>query len=254
MKLASQNKTDDWTMDDLGTVLKDLKTNKSRDALGYLNELFKPKAKGSDLKLALLKLINRIKLKLEYPKCLELCNITSIFKRKGNISDFRQYRGILRVLVFRSILERLIYNDKYYTIDDNLTDANVGARKHRNIRDNLFVVNAILNSVKKGSAEAIDLFTYDVDKCFDALWTHECINDLFESGLKNYQLTLLFNMNQSAQVAVKTEQGMTKSVSISNIIMLHCFVQPPWTNWQSLHMKTRNLCICTRGMCLCPPY
>ena len=169
MKLASQNKTDDWTMEDLDTVLKDLKTNKSRDALGYLNELFKPKAIGSDLKLALLKLMNRIKQKQEYPKCLEMCNITSIFKRKGNISDFSQYRGIFRVLVFRSILERLIYNDEYITVDDNLTDANVGARKHRNIRDNLFVVNAILNSIKRGSEEAIDLCTYDVDKCFDAL-------------------------------------------------------------------------------------
>ena len=79
-----------------------------------------------------------------------MCNITSIFKRKGSINEFSQYRRTFRVLVFRSILDRLIYNDEYCnTIDDNLTDANVGARKNRNIRDKLFVVNAVLNYVKR---------------------------------------------------------------------------------------------------------
>ena len=103
------------------------------------------------------------------------------------------------MLVLRTILEKLIYNDEYQTIDDNLTDANVGARKHRNIRDNLFVVNAISNSIKRGSEEAVDLCTYDVDKCFDALWTYGCIHDLYEAGLKNDKLTLLFKLNKSAQ-------------------------------------------------------
>ena len=196
-----------------------MKTNKSRDALGYLNELFKPNVIGSDLKLALLKLMNKIKQNQEYPKCLELCNITSIFKPKGSINDFSQYRGIFRVLVFRSILERLIYNDEYYTIDGNLTDANLGARKQRKMRDNLFAVNAIMNSIKRGSEEPIDLCTYDVERCFDALWTYECINNLYESGFKNDKLTLLFKMNQCAQVAVKTSHGLTQRVNISNIIM-----------------------------------
>ena len=63
MNLASQNKTEDWSMDDLDIVLKGLKTNKYRDALGYLNELFKPDTIGSDFKLALLKLMNSIKQK-----------------------------------------------------------------------------------------------------------------------------------------------------------------------------------------------
>ena len=144
--MASHNKTEDWTMDELETVLKGLKTNISRDALGYLNELFKPDIIGDDLKLAVLKLMNKIKEKQIYPKCLQLCNISSIYKQRGSRNHFSQYRGIFRVLVLRTILEKLIYNDEYQTIDDNLTDANVGARKQRNIRDNLFVVNAITNS------------------------------------------------------------------------------------------------------------
>ena len=126
------------------------------------------------------------------------------------------------MLIFRSILEKLIYNDEYHTIDSNLTDSNVGARKSRNIRDNLFVVYAVLNSVKRGNEEAVDVGAYDVEKYFDALWTYECINDLYEAGLKNDKLTLLFNMNQTAQVAVKTAHGMIERVKIQNSCANNC--------------------------------
>ena len=87
--------------------------------------------------------------------------------------------------IFRSIIDRLIYNDEYKNIDSNLTDPNVEARKGRNIRDNIFVLNAVTNSVVKGNPQPIDMQLYDVEKCFDALWMEECINDIFDAGLDN---------------------------------------------------------------------
>lgn len=214
IKSAKENKTPDWDMYDLDEALKGLRKNKSSDAHGYINELFRPEVIGTNLKMGLLQLMNNIKQQQIFPQQLEACNIASIFKNKGSKQDFDKYRGIFRVPIFRAILEKLIYNDEYATIDSNLTDANVGARKSRNIRDNLYVVNAILNSVKKGSEELVDLCTYDVEKCFDALWSYECINDLFEAGLRNDKLALLFEMNQIAQIAIKTSQGMTERVTI----------------------------------------
>ena len=67
-------------------------------------------------------------------------------KRKEKRNSFESYRGIFRVTIFRTILDKLINIDEYKNIDKNLTDANVGARKKRNIRDNIFVLNAIINS------------------------------------------------------------------------------------------------------------
>ena len=78
---------------------------------------------------------------------MEKCNITSLHK-KGSKRDFDNYRGVFRVEILRSILDRLTYNDSYYTIDSNLTDGSVGARKQRSVRDNIFVIAAVINSVK----------------------------------------------------------------------------------------------------------
>ena len=70
-------------------------------------------------------------------------------------------RGIFGVTIFRHILDKLIYNDTYKTIDEKLTDCNVGARKERNHRDNLFVLYGVINSVLNGEMEEIDLQLFD---------------------------------------------------------------------------------------------
>ena len=54
-------------MDQLDVVLKYLKTNKSRDPLGYVNKIVKPGEAGYDLKLAILKLLNRTKKDQVFP-------------------------------------------------------------------------------------------------------------------------------------------------------------------------------------------
>ena len=148
-------------MKQLETVLDYLKKNKSRDPLGYANEICRPEVAGDDLKKATLSLMNRIKIEQIFPDALEYCDISSIWKLKGSRNDFEFYRGIFRVTIFRSILD-------------------------------IFVMNAIINSVLKGNAEAIDVQVYDVEKCFDTLWLQECINDLYEAGLNNDKLPLLF--------------------------------------------------------------
>ena len=51
--------------------------------------------------------------------------------------------------ILRGIFDRLIYNDEYPNIDEHMTDSNVEARSGRNIRDNIFVINAVLNQIRR---------------------------------------------------------------------------------------------------------
>ena len=61
LDMARKNVTPNWTMIELEKVLKSMKNNKSRDPYGYINELFKENAAGSELKIAVLRMMNRIK-------------------------------------------------------------------------------------------------------------------------------------------------------------------------------------------------
>ena len=65
-----------------------------------------------------------------------------------------------------------------------------------------------------------NLYAYrNIEKCFDALWMQECINDLWETGFQNDKLPLLYLENQTAQIAIKTAQGYSKRKTIRNIVM-----------------------------------
>ena len=74
-------------------------------------ELFK--FAGKDLKDSLLKLYNRIKKTHLYPRIFQQRNITSLYKKKGEMSDFENQRGIFSVAKIASILDKMIYNDKW---------------------------------------------------------------------------------------------------------------------------------------------
>ena len=190
LKELEETKTSKWTIEDLDRVLKDLKTNKTRDPHGFINELFKPGVLGDDLKLAMLHLFNSIKQEQKLPRFMQFANITTIYKRKGSRQEMDNDRGIFVVSVLRMILDSLIYKEKYPLIDREMSDSNIGARKNRNIRDHLFVVYAIMNSVLNGNEGPVDIQIYDVEKCFDALWLNDCMLDQCETLMPNARKSL----------------------------------------------------------------
>ena len=78
LNLAKNIKTPPWEMKDLEKVLKDLKKQKSRDPMGLANDIFRPEVAGSDLKLAILKLMNRIKDEQIYPESPKFLNLENM--------------------------------------------------------------------------------------------------------------------------------------------------------------------------------
>ena len=133
----------------------------------------------------------------------------------------------------RSILDKLIYNDKYSIIDRNISPSNIGGRKERNIRDHLFVINAILQDIKLNKNECVDIGIFDVRKCFDKMWSREKANDFYEAGVNDDIFVLVANSNQSCKIAIKTPWGsLTPRIELKNVEMqggvltpLKCSVQ-----------------------------
>ena len=207
-----------WSNNDLTKVLKNLKMNKSRDPHLLINEIFKPGVIGTDLQKSLLFLFNRVKVQFEIPEIMQFANIVSIYKGKGVKNDLKNDRGIFIMNIFKSIMMKMIYNQEYDVIDLNMSDSNIGARKKMNIRNHIFVLNGIINEALK-TGKSVDIQILDYRQCFDSMWMEDCINDLYDYGVKSPNLALIYEANKVNKVAVMTPNGLTTRTNVEQIVM-----------------------------------
>ena len=218
---AKLKKTAPWKMTELEVVLKKIKKDKARDPEGLINELFKPGVIGDDLKLSLLLMFNKIKDQGTVPDLLKKANISAIPKKKGSRLEIENERGIFICSVFRNILMRLVYGDKYDSIDDNMSDSNVGSRKNKSIRNHLFVLNAVINDVMSSNKKTpIEVQQMDFRQMFDSEQPTQCLNALFESGVDDDHLVMINEANKNNSIAVKTPSGeISERANIKENIM-----------------------------------
>ena len=219
LQVAKETSSKPWSMKHLEKVLSSLKTTKARDPKGLVNDLFKPGVIGQNLKKSLLTLLNKIKVECIIPEFMEWANITSLYKGKGDRLDLTNDRGIFLVTVFRGILMKLIYNDKYDILDKNMSDSNVGGRKGKSIRNHIFLINGIIMDVLSSKSKSIDVQILDYKQCFDAMWLEETLNDMYEGGLTDNNLAVLYEANKKVKVAVKTPHGLTDRIEVNKIIL-----------------------------------
>ena len=76
-------------------------------------------------------------------------------------------------------------------IGQNMSCSNIGARKNRNIRDHLFVINAILNDINIRKIQNVDIQIVDIEKCFDKMSFKETANDLYNVGVQDDNFVLM---------------------------------------------------------------
>ena len=220
LKLSSNNKSKPWKLKDLEKILRHLKRNKARDPNGLINELFKEEVSGKNFKVSLLTFFNRMKEENFIPDFVQLADVATIYKGKGDKSDLKNERGIFLVTIFRSILMRLIYQDFYDDLDKSISDSQVGGRKAKSVRNHVWVLNGIICEVlSKKRNHPVDLQIYDYKQCFDSLWLEESMNDIFSGGVNDDKLAVLYNMNKHVNVAIKTPIGKTDRGIIKNSII-----------------------------------
>ena len=132
----------------------------------------------------------------------------------------------------------------------------MGARRERNIRDNLFVLYATINEAIQCKKD-IDLQFYDLQKCFDTMWAEETLNDLYDVGLRNEKFALISLMNEKCNVSVKTPVGETENFQLSRIEMqgtvtapLKCAIQ---IDTLGRYCYTYNTGYLYKDACFVPP-
>ena len=216
MNLAKKNISKPFSIEELDVVLSNLKNNLSQDNDGFINEIFKPPSIGDDLKKSLLLMFNKLKIQQIVHIFLNTANVTTI-KKKGSVLNLENQRGIFRLSVIRNIMMRLLYNRKYPVIDENMSNCNIGGRKGRGCRDNIFLINGIIHEVLSSkNKNPVTFQVYDYTQMFDTISLEEAISDLFDVGVKDDTLLLLYEANNSVNMSVKTPYGNSKRKIITN--------------------------------------
>ena len=165
LAVTGNEKSPEWTRKEVINVMKSLKKNKSRDPLRLVNEIFMIENAGEDLVRSLTLMMNRVKITQIIPALFRMRDVIPIYKNKGSRLDLDNDRGVFTGTVLNSIFQKFIYNHIYDTVDQNLTDNNVGARNHS------FIVNSVIHfeNANKAKSQGINLLIGDFSKCFDAM-------------------------------------------------------------------------------------
>ena len=75
---------------------------------------------------------------------------------------------------------------------------------------------------------------YDIEKCFDSLcdslWLEDCINSLWDLGVKDDMLYFIHLLNTKASVTIKTPMGDTQPLLLSNLVKQGTVLGPVLNN------------------------
>ena len=219
LEKARQTKSSEWTMQDLEGVLGKVGQNKSTDPNGFNRSIFHLNCIGDNLKESLLVMFNKLKNQGIIPSFMKKATISTIPK-PGSKFLLKNERGIFVLSAIRSIFMRLIYNTKYETLNSNMSDSNIGGRKEKSSINHIFVINGIIHealSTKKNKSVTLQIFDYT--QMFDSMVLKETISDLYDSGIKDDTLTLLYEANQNVKVRVKTPFGLTVENTLNEIVL-----------------------------------
>ena len=115
---------------------------------------------------------------------------------------------------------RLIYNEKYSIIDSNISDCQMGGRKGKGCRHNIWIINGIIHEVMHSrQKKSIVLQIYDYKQMFDSIDLEEAISDIYDVGVDDDSLALIYGANKEIQMAVKTPSGLTDRQTVENIVL-----------------------------------
>ena len=204
MEKVSTNKSDDWTLKELEAVLKDVKKGKSRDPDGISRDIFHNSVIGNNLKESLLVMFNLLKQQGIIPNFMKKAFISPI-PMKGPQFHLKNERGIFIVNSVRSILMKLIYDSKYQVIDQNMSESNIGSRKNRSSIDHIYVINSIIHEqLKSLHNNPLQIQICDFQQMFDGMNLQESISNVYDSGVDDDHLTLIYEANRDLHFKVKT--------------------------------------------------
>ena len=227
LKAASKVKTPDFSINEVKHAVSELKSGRCSDATGLIREVFKNA--GDALLHSICDMANSVKRFKTIPLEWRKIWIKTLKEKKGSFKKLNNYRGIFIVPILSIIFEKLLKNRITPTLKQHMSNFQNGGAKGKGVVDNLFILRALFDHAKYLNKE-LWLTFYDIEKCFDSLWLDDCINSLWENGVKDDTLSLIYYLNEKANVVAKTPFGDTDPLSFMNIVKQRTVLGPVLNN------------------------
>ena len=171
---------------------------------------------GEDLIAAITKVFNKIKNKVVTPSEWAHMLIKTLYKNKGSRKVLTYHRGIFLTCVLSKMLERLILK-RIHPQSEEINPQQCGSGNNRSPRDALFLLYGLIDHALYLN-KTLYLTSYDYATCFDSLWLEDSILTMWDLGIRNKLLPLMYKLNEKAVIKVKTPFGITDPFTAPTIV------------------------------------
>ena len=221
--------TPDFTLGEVRSVVNEFKAGKSIDPTGVVREVFMNA--GDEFLKSLIRMANYnvFKKQKKFPHEWEKMWIRTLRKQKGSMKDLNNHRGVFIVNISSLIFQKLSKNRILPILTKNMPQFQTGGMNSKGVTDNVFILRGIVDHSKYLGKELCVTF-YDIEKCFDSLWLCDCLNSLWENGIQNDLLYLIYLLNHRARIQVKSLLGMTDTFTLTDITKQGTIIGPILNN------------------------
>ena len=218
------------TQEEIKKVVNKLKRKKAPDREGWKNETVING--GKEMIESLYMMFNEIMKTGAIPIQWEKMKIKSIYKNKGSEKEMKNRRGIFITNIISKIFERTVLNKVSKNIDQDPFQN--GGQKGRSSMDNWFLLMAIMEKNKRCNKDTYVIMA-DAEKCFDKLWLEDCLVDLRESGVREKEIIMIYNLNRKSRIEITTPFGKTEEIEVCDIVKQGTIFGPQLQCSYSIH-------------------
>ena len=85
------------------------------------------------------------------------------------------------------------------------------------------------------------ILAYDYSQCFDSLWLEDCLLSLWDLGVSNQLISMIYRMNQHANVSINTPHGRTGKLEVERIVKQGTVLGPDLCSSSTAEMADENV-------------
>ena len=218
----------DFTLEELIFAIKQLKNNKAAGPDRIPAEILK--ACPMHILKLLLKIMNKIKQKSNYPKRWAL-GITSLLFKEGDDEDPNNYRAITVSDTISKVLAIMLNAriEKWNQDQNIIHKEQIGFEKNCRPSDHLLVLKTLIDAYTNQGKKLFACFV-DFQKAFDSVWRTGLFFQLIKYGLNHQIIKLLKNMYDKTSICLKLNGKLTPAFKTFRGVRQGCNLSPKLFN------------------------